>query len=450
MSRLTVSGAAVSRRSAAPPPSVNQYVTADARRLEEILAAIGRPVDVTITSPPYWDVKDYGGRRRQVGFGQTRAAFLDDLSAVCETIWRHTRATGSLWLIVNTIKKARQLDLFPFELAGRLRANARAPWNLEDVLIWHKTHTLPWSHGAELPDHFEYIFCFGKSEAFKLNIDAVRQINGLAKWWVRYPERYHPHGRAPSNVWEIPIPTQGTWGDGNVVHMCPLPVQLPEQIIALAAPSKGLVLDPFAGAGTTLIAARNQGRKWLGVDTNSAFRRMFERRLATEPKPDRRHAKKPLAATNLKLRQLKYALQLFKRLGSTSRVSARQIPFVLVIAGDRRRSPQPFWIEDCRIVFAVRAPPSTARRLRLAAADICSRPPLSKYQIATVVEFVAEATVRRRYGSRRLHYYSGGRFWVAQGRETVAEILDRESPGGFPMLASDVSVRENGTRWGEL
>src|SRR5205807_5474340 len=177
------------------------------------------------------------------------------LVTVFTDVWRCTKPGGSLWVVMKSVKKNKKMHLLPFLLSQRLTARAEQAWHLQDVLVWNKTHTLPWSHPQKLTDSYEHILCFSKSKEFTLKLDAVRSPEGISNWWVKYPERYHPYGKALSNVWEIPIPTQGSWGNGHFAHSCPLPVELAKRIILLATDKNGTVLDPFAGTGSTALAA---------------------------------------------------------------------------------------------------------------------------------------------------------------------------------------------------
>ncbi len=79
--------------------------------------------------------------------------------------------------------------------------------------------------------------------------------------------RYHPNGSKPSDVWDIiPEDTQN-----REVHFAPYPVDLCRIPILATCPPGGIVLDPFCGTGTTLYAARNLGRKSVGIDISRQY-----------------------------------------------------------------------------------------------------------------------------------------------------------------------------------
>lgn len=89
--------------------------------------------------------------------------------------------------------------------------------------------------------------------------------------------RYHPNGSKPADVWDImPEDTQR-----RETHYAPYPVDLCRIPILATCPRGGLVLDPFCGTGTTLLAARDLGRQSIGIDISSRYLKIAEERCAT-------------------------------------------------------------------------------------------------------------------------------------------------------------------------
>ena len=79
--------------------------------------------------------------------------------------------------------------------------------------------------------------------------------------------RYHPNGSKPSDVWDIvPEDTQG-----RKLHFAPFPLDLCRIPILATCPENGIVIDPFCGTGTTLLAARNLGRSSVGIDISAEY-----------------------------------------------------------------------------------------------------------------------------------------------------------------------------------
>jgi site-specific DNA-methyltransferase (adenine-specific) len=89
--------------------------------------------------------------------------------------------------------------------------------------------------------------------------------------------QYHPNGSKPADVWDImPEDTQG-----REIHYAPYPVDLCRIPILATCPHGGVVLDPFCGTGTTLLAARDLGRQSIGIDISSQYLEIAEERCAT-------------------------------------------------------------------------------------------------------------------------------------------------------------------------
>jgi len=86
--------------------------------------------------------------------------------------------------------------------------------------------------------------------------------------------RYHPKGSKPSDIWDIiPEDTQE-----RQLHFAPYPVDLCRIPILATCPQDGIVLDPFAGTGTTMLAAKNLGRKSVGIDISGEYLEISQER----------------------------------------------------------------------------------------------------------------------------------------------------------------------------
>ena len=252
---------------------LNRVHLYDARYLDSVVEE--EIVDVTITSPPYFDLKDYG-YEDQIGFGQSYQDFLEDLYSVFQKVFNVTKSTGTLWVIIDIFRKDGEITLLPFDFAKKIKPIG---WRLQEIIIWHKDRTVPWAHKGQMRNSFEYVLVFSKSDNFQFEIDRIREVTSLKKWWVKYPERYNPKGKAPEAVWNYDIPTQGSWGNGYIDHFCPLPEALIERILHLTTRENDLVLDPFAGSGAVLSVADKMKRQYLGFELNPKYVEMFQKYL---------------------------------------------------------------------------------------------------------------------------------------------------------------------------
>ena len=247
---------------------LNTIYNVDSRRISEVFPE-GLTIQTTISSPPYYDMKDYGVDG-QVGFGQSYSDYLDDIGSIYKQVFELTADDGTLWIIVDTFKRGGDLVLLPFDIAEKLK---KVGWLLQNIIIWKKDKTVPWASGGFVQRKFEYVLFFSKCQSFKSHGDKVRvyDTSQLKSWWVKYPERYNPKGKAIDEIWEFPIPVQGSWGKEYIRHFCPLPKEMVATMISLSSDEGDLVFDPFSGTGAVLSQAAYMKRNYIGFELNSEY-----------------------------------------------------------------------------------------------------------------------------------------------------------------------------------
>jgi len=252
------------------------YFVKDSRNLEKIFKTkkLGKP-NLILTSPPYFDIKNYGNKRGQIGYGQNYLSYVNDIINVFHQCYNISSEIATFWLIMDSIRRDGRLIPLPFDLIDKLNHKHEKTWILKDIIIWNKYKNVPWYHKGNLKNHFEYIFFLSKNNDYKYHIDRVREIADLKKWWISYPERYNPKGKVPTNIWEFTAPIRG-WGNGCQKHFCPFPFQLVEKIISISTDPDDLIFDPFAGSGSVLAIAKQMGRNSIGIDVNIMYKKRFE------------------------------------------------------------------------------------------------------------------------------------------------------------------------------
>jgi DNA modification methylase len=257
--------------------TLNTRYNVESRRISEIVPKEVK-IQTTISSPPYFDMKDYG-TENQIGFGQSYEEYLRDIKSVFEQVYQYTKDDGTLWIIIDTFKRNDSIVLLPFDLASKLKESG---WLLQDIIIWKKDKTVPWSNNGFTQRKFEYVLFFSKSPKFKNNKDKVRVFDTrqLKKWWVKYPERYNPRGKALDEIWEYPIPVQGSWGKQYIRHFCPLPQDMVSNMILISTDEGDVVFDPFAGSGTVLSQSAYMNRPYLGFELNRSYIEKFHSYLS--------------------------------------------------------------------------------------------------------------------------------------------------------------------------
>ena len=193
-------------------------------------------------------------------------------------------------------------------------------WILQDIVIWNKNRALPYTKEGRLRNVFEYVLCFSKNPDFELQMDRIRESDPdqFKKWWADFPERYHPLGKLPENIWEFEPPTRGSFtGEVDVFdHPAAFPPELIEQILTLSTESGDIVLDPFAGSGVVLGQSELMDRRPIGVELNKkycdAYPVLREYLEDQHEEQDQVASQEELAQIICGLRQTKYARELLR------------------------------------------------------------------------------------------------------------------------------------------
>ncbi len=358
---------------------------------------------MTITSPPYYQLKDYD-YEGQIDWTRNYDQYLLELENIFDSVYKVTRDTGSLWVVADTFKEDGQLKLLPLHLAEHLTdAKKQYRWTLRDVIIWEKDRTLPWSRKGQLRKIFEYILFLSKSDHYRYHVDRIRASDpsDLQNWWLKYPERYNPRGKVPTDVWRFPIRPQGSWGDVFMNHSCPFPVALVERILLLTTDNarnrrKDLVLDPFAGSGIVLAVANAIGRRSVGFELNEDYISLFynhvlpevAQQLAKEPSEIRHSARQrqDMRDRIVRLRLVKYPKTLIRRLhlrdGLSAVLSSLNSIFVLAnhqgnVASSRTER---FKIAE-EAIFLIFNENIEKQKLLESIEKVAQEPPLSKFGI---------------------------------------------------------------------
>ena len=277
-------------------------------------------VQTCVTSPPYFGLRDYGVDG-QLGLEATPDEFVEAMVAVFREVRRVLRDDGTLWLNLGDsnsggansggansgttngppvriqnlpIKrgegiKPKDLIGIPWLVAFALRADG---WFLRSDIIWHKPNPMPESVTDRPTKAHEYLFLLSKQSRYFYDADAIREDdsgwssgngfvrehrltylddNGTARGNA---EQWQPGGgRNKRDVWTVPSqPFAGA-------HFATFPPKLIEPCILAGAPEGGVVLDPFAGAGTTGLVALRHNRSFVGLELNPEYAELARDRI---------------------------------------------------------------------------------------------------------------------------------------------------------------------------
>ena len=299
--------------------------------LEELRKLPSESVNMCITSPPYWALRDYGVEG-QLGLEPTFQEYINKLCDIFDEVKRVLRKDGTCWVNMGDtygtksgssfendnltgknkeevskttgINKANELrgtspemhkclcqipSRFSIEMTNR-------GWILRNEIIWFKPNCMPSSVKDRFTVDFEKIFFFSKNKKYWFetqyeesqgdgrmcgrNTTDTRETHGMGggnKGIEAYMRRCHEEGvpttRNKRTVWKITTkPFKGA-------HFAVYPPDLIETPIKAGCPKGGVVLDPFFGAGTTGIVAKQQGKDFIGIELNRGYIQIAEKRL---------------------------------------------------------------------------------------------------------------------------------------------------------------------------
>jgi DNA modification methylase len=278
--------------------AVNQIIAGDAAAVLEKWP--NELVDCIVTSPPYWQQRDYRGQSQQVGREQSPGEYIERLVSIFGQCRRVLKPAGTLWLVIgDKYVDGAQLGL-PWRVALSLIDDG---WLLRADCIWQKPNAMPSSTKSRPTIDHEYIFFFTKSKDYYYDADAIREPHvtfteksrmrgGRRHFGVRggtpesgknggsnnlhdgrWDQAFHPLGRNKRTVWSIPL------SKFRDAHFAVFPEALVETCLLAGCPAGGLVLDPFVGSGTVPLVARRLARDYLGIDCSSEYCKMARQRL---------------------------------------------------------------------------------------------------------------------------------------------------------------------------
>jgi adenine-specific DNA-methyltransferase len=249
---------------------MNKYEIRCIDVLEGLAALEDESVDLTVTSPPYNIGKEY-----------EKLLPLPEYLAWCEKwmgeIYRVTKPEGAFWLNLGYLEVSDK---------GRAVPIAYLLWDKSPFYLWQE---IVWHYGAGVaskkafsPRNEKWLWYVKNPQNYKFDLDAVRDPE------VKYPHqkkngklKCNPLGKNPGDVWAIPKVTSGAnrASKERMPHPAQFPMGVVERIVLACSQPGELVLDPFAGSGSSLAVAHLLGRQALGFEIREDYVEMARARL---------------------------------------------------------------------------------------------------------------------------------------------------------------------------
>ncbi len=219
-------------------------------------------VHLVITSPPYGELRTYGGHDW-------------DFEGVATQLERVLRAGGVIvWIVADQTRKGSESG----ESFRQALYFMRLGLNLHDTMIYQTNKPPPSAKAKRYHNCFEFMFVLSKGKPAVFNplkerclwagvgtSPRVRDKNGELKGTRR---RIIKDTKIVENIWKY---STGKGKDTQYGHPAPFPIKLAKDHIKSWSNENDIVLDPFNGSGTTTVAARALGRKYIGIDIESQY-----------------------------------------------------------------------------------------------------------------------------------------------------------------------------------
>jgi len=285
-------------------------------------------IDCIITSPPYWALRDYKVEG-QLGQEKTIDEYVSKLVEIFNECKRVLKREGTCWIVLGDTYSGgggegkrgdsipqvgstkRQVQRSPSNFGGKTGLQDKTlcliperfaikmidnGWILRNKIIWHKPNCMPSSATDRFTVDFEYIYFFVKSKRyyFKTQYEPFEGTTfeerskynfGGYKKGIDHKNGRHfylteskqilpnPQGRIKRTVWKIPPKPFPE------AHFAVFPEELVKQCLDAGCSSTGMVLDPFAGAGTTGVVSLQNHRNWIGIELNPDYIKISRERL---------------------------------------------------------------------------------------------------------------------------------------------------------------------------
>lgn len=271
---------------------LNKVFFKDARKMAELP---DNSVHLIVTSPPYFNIKDYSldgyqknkkaeKEKGQIGDIADYKKYINEMLKVWQECQRVLKPNGKL--IVNTplmpmLKKNLNThynrDIFDInsDIENSILNNTKL--FLLDIYIWNRTNpskklmfgSYPYPRNFYAQNTIEFITVYVKDGPSENNLpkDIKEKSKLTEKEWVEFTKQ----------IWNIPIPNKNDMAFGE--HSAIMPEEIVRRCVRLFTYVGDVVMDPFAGSGTTLKVAKELKRNYVGYEISKSYERVINLKL---------------------------------------------------------------------------------------------------------------------------------------------------------------------------
>ncbi|MEM0303327.1 MAG: DNA methyltransferase [Archaeoglobaceae archaeon] len=252
-----------------------KVIIGDSRKMLELE---DHSIDLVVTSPPYWHIKDYGVEG-QIGYGQSLHEYLKSLYLVWKECFRVLKPGSRLCINIGD-QFLRSVVYGRYKIAPlhseMIVQCEKIGFDYMGAIIWQKKTTMNTTGGANVMGSYpyppngmieidyEFILVFKKPGKKPAPSKEIKEMSKLSK--EEWKEFFSGH-------WNFA-------GERQIMHEAMFPEELPKRLIRMFTFVSDVVLDPFLGSGTTLRAAINLERNGIGYEINEAFLPIIKQKLS--------------------------------------------------------------------------------------------------------------------------------------------------------------------------
>ncbi len=255
----------------------HNIIFGDSRRMTEVR---DDSVQLIITSPPYWQLKDYGSEQ-QIGFNDSYENYINNLNLVWQECYRILENGCRLCINIGD-QFARSMYYGRYKVipirTEIIKFCETIGFDYMGAIIWQKQTTMNTTGGASIMGSFPY----PRNGIVSIDYEFILLFKKLGK--VKQPDKERKlQSGLTKEEWREYF--SGHWYFGGVKqdeHVAMFPEELPKRLIKMFAFVGDTVLDPFMGSGTTALAAKNLFRNSIGYEINRDFKSIIERKLNIE------------------------------------------------------------------------------------------------------------------------------------------------------------------------
>ena len=254
--------------------SNHKIVFGDSRKLNKIE---DKSVQLIITSPPYWQLKDYG-TMDQIGFNDSYEEYINNLNLVWQECYRVLDDGCRLCINIGD-QFARSVYYGRYKVipirTEIIRFCETLGMDYMGAFIWQKTTTMNTSGGGAVMGSFPY----PRNGIIKMDYEFILVFKKLGK--AKKPTLEQKQKSAMTKEeWKEYFSSHWNFGGAKQTeHIAMFPEELPKRLIKMFSFVGETVFDPFSGSGTTSLAAKNLDRNSIGYEINKEFKPIIEEKL---------------------------------------------------------------------------------------------------------------------------------------------------------------------------